>query len=200
LLTELGGGDLIGRSINDFELITIDRISVKIAVGSGLSLPGYQLIFDAIHLDKLTQKIVELGAASLTASDWERLRIEQGRPAPDRELTEDYNPLEVGLWQTISFSKGCYIGQETIARLNTYKGIKQYLWGIKFDTEIAIGTPLTIDEDKIGILTSIIKTDTGWQGLAYIKSKAGGVGLKVNAANAIGEIIDLPFVSHEYPA
>lgn len=50
---------------------------------------------------------------------WEQLRIQQGRPAPDQELTEDYNPLEAGLWQTISFEKGCYIGQETIARLNT---------------------------------------------------------------------------------
>jgi len=44
-------------------------------------------------------------------------------PSPDQELSDDYNPLEAGLWQTISFEKGCYIGQETIARLNTYKGV-----------------------------------------------------------------------------
>lgn len=50
-------------------------------------------------------------------SDWERGRITQGRPAPGSELTEDYNPLEAGLSHTVSLSKGCYIGQETLAKV-----------------------------------------------------------------------------------
>ena len=73
------------------------------------------------------------------------MRIQQGRPKSDRELTEDYNPLEAGLWQTISFEKGCYIGQETIARLNTYKGVKQKLWGIKLDRSVSPQTPIFVD-------------------------------------------------------
>jgi len=52
-------------------------------------------------------------------SDWERLRVTQGRPAPGAELTQDYNPLEAGLSHAVSINKGCYIGQETIAKVGT---------------------------------------------------------------------------------
>jgi folate-binding protein YgfZ len=130
---------------------------------------------------------------------WEMLRILQGRPATDSELTDDYNPLEVGLWQTVSFSKGCYIGQETIARLNTYKGVKQYLWGIRLSAAAEPGTVITIGEEKVGKLTSYTTTPDGHFGLGYIRSKAGGVGLKVQVGETEGEIIAIPFVSHEYP-
>jgi folate-binding protein YgfZ len=51
-------------------------------------------------------------------ADWERLRIVQGRPSPGAELTESYNPLETGLCHAVSISKGCYIGQETIAKVS----------------------------------------------------------------------------------
>jgi folate-binding protein YgfZ len=51
-------------------------------------------------------------------ADWERLRIVQGRPAPGAELTDAYNPLEAGLCHAVSVSKGCYIGQETIAKVS----------------------------------------------------------------------------------
>jgi folate-binding protein YgfZ len=130
---------------------------------------------------------------------WEMLRILQGRPVPDLELTDDYNPLEVGLWQTVSFNKGCYIGQETIARLNTYKGVKQYLWGIRLNDATEPGTVITIGEEKVGKLTSYTTTPDGHFGLGYIRSKAGGVGLKVQVGETEGEIIAIPFVSHEYP-
>lgn len=50
-------------------------------------------------------------------SDWERARITQGRPAAAAELTEDYNPLEAGLSHAVSLNKGCYIGQETLAKV-----------------------------------------------------------------------------------
>ncbi len=128
---------------------------------------------------------------------WEQLRIEQGRPIPDRELTEDYNPLEAGLWQTISFSKGCYIGQETIARLNTYKGVKQQLWGIRLQAPVESGTVVMLGDEKVGKLTSFTQTNQGSFGLAYIRTKAGGVGLKVQVGEVDGEIVDVPFLSHD---
>jgi folate-binding Fe-S cluster repair protein YgfZ len=103
------------------------------------------------------------------------------------------------LWQTISFAKGCYIGQETIARLNTYKGVKQYLWGIKLAAPVAVGTSLTIDGEKVGVLTSVRDLDGEILGLAYVKSKAGGVGSKVLVGDVEGKIVELPFVTHEYP-
>jgi tRNA-modifying protein YgfZ len=198
ILTQLGCENL-QVPVNSHRLVTIDNLEVRIVSGTELRLPGYRFICDKDAGKILRQKIVDLGAAIVDETVWECLRIDRGRPKPDAELTEDYNPLEVGLWQTISFTKGCYIGQETIARLNTYKGVKQYLWGIKLAAPVAVGTSLTIDGEKVGVLTSVSDLDGEVSGLAYIKTKAGGVGSKVLAGDVDGEIIDLPFVTHEYP-
>ncbi len=199
ILTQLGCENLSDLPLNNHRSVTIDNLEVRIVSGTELGLPGYRFICDKDKGGILHQKIVDLGAAIVDETAWECLRIDRGRPKPDAELTEDYNPLEVGLWQTISFTKGCYIGQETIARLNTYKGVKQYLWGIKLAAPVAVGTPLTIAGEKVGVLTSVSDRDGEVSGLAYIKTKAGGVGSKVLAGDVDGEIIDLPFVTHEYP-
>jgi tRNA-modifying protein YgfZ len=190
------------------KLYHVDGIEVRISIGTELGLPGYRLIVvggaspaeNRSQSAALQQALTNLGAVTLGEDAWECLRIAQGRPKPDAELTEDYNPLEVGLWQTISFSKGCYIGQETIARLNTYKGVKQYLWGVKLTGSVAVGTVITVDGEKVGVLTSCIEIDGEIRGLGYVRSKAGGVGLKVMVGDVAGEIIDLPFIRHEYPA
>jgi folate-binding protein YgfZ len=129
---------------------------------------------------------------------WECLRVQQGRPFPDQELTEDYNPLEAGLWYAIAFDKGCYIGQETIARLNTYKGVKQRLWGVRLDRPVAPGTPVTIDGVKVGMNTSYAAIEGENWGLAYVRTKAGGSGLRVNVGTASGELVSVPFLRHEY--
>lgn len=174
-----------------------DQIEVRVAVGSGLAIPGYTLIVSGENAAALWNKLVEVGGVPMGDRIWEQLRIEQGRPVPDCELTDDYNPLEAGLWQTISFNKGCYIGQETIARLNTYKGVKQQLWGVRLNAPAAPGTPVTIGEEKVGKLTSYTETEQGPFGLAYIRTKAGGEGLKVQIGDSSGEIVDVPFLTRE---
>ena len=50
---------------------------------------------------------------------WEAARIVCGRPAPGSELTQDFNPLEAGLYHAVSVEKGCYIGQETISKVRS---------------------------------------------------------------------------------
>ncbi|WP_414754519.1 YgfZ/GcvT domain-containing protein [Anabaena sp. CCY 9910] len=196
VVAKLGAGGIIGQPQGNH--ITIDDGAI-VAVGSGLASPGYTLILPVSQKQQVWQQIIDSGAVELSDRAWDTLRILQGRPAPDSELTDDYNPLEVGLWQTISFNKGCYIGQETIARLNTYKGVKQHLWGIRLNAPTEIGDTITIGDEKVGKLTSYTETPDGYFGLGYIRSKAGGAGLKVQVGNSEGEVIAIPFVSHEYP-
>ncbi|HEY9665851.1 MAG TPA: folate-binding protein [Coleofasciculaceae cyanobacterium] len=179
--------------------LLLNGLNVRVAVGNGLALPGYNLIVSASNAAKVWQALIEAGAMPMGDRIWEQLRIEQGRPVPDRELTDDYNPLEAGLWQTISFDKGCYIGQETIARLNTYKGVKQQLWGVRLQSPVEPETVVMVGEEKVGKLTSFTQTDSGVFGLAYIRAKAGGKGLKVQVGDTEGEVVDVPFLTHEYP-
>jgi folate-binding protein YgfZ len=110
---------------------------------------------------------------------WQQLRIEQGRPMAGAELTEDYNPLEAGLWAAVSFDKGCYIGQETIARLNTYQGVKQQLWGLTLSAAAEPGSPITHGGAKVGQLTSVVETPTGLAGAGlYPHQSRGGWALR----------------------
>lgn len=208
ILERWGCLNLTELSQPSHKLYHLDGIEVRIAIGTELGLPGYRLIVvggaspeeNRSQAAALQQSLINLGAVTLGEDAWEYLRIAQGRPKPDAELTEDYNPLEVGLWQTISFSKGCYIGQETIARLNTYKGVKQYLWGVKLAGAVAVSAAITVDGEKVGVLTSCSEIDGQILGLGYVRSKAGGVGLNVMVGDVEGEVISLPFVQHEYPA
>ena len=65
------------------------------------------------------------GAVPMGEEAWEAARIVCGRPAPGSELTQDFNPLEAGLYHAVSVDKGCYIGQETLSkvrRLGVFKG------------------------------------------------------------------------------
>lgn len=200
LLEAVGMPPLTDAPQGTHQQVTLGEISLRIAVGSGLATPGYTLLFDPQHRSILTEKLIEQGAKSINDQQWEALRIQQGRPAPDRELTEDYNPLEAGLWQTISFEKGCYIGQETIARLNTYQGVKQQLWGLQLSQPVDPGTPIQVGDEKAGKITSCIPTPEGAIALAYIRTKIGGKGLTVQVADQSVTLLDLPFLSRGYLA
>ncbi|TAG88961.1 MAG: folate-binding protein [Oscillatoriales cyanobacterium] len=198
LLAQIGVSELENQPYATHKLSNIAGIEVRVAVGSGLASPGYTLIASAKDAASLWQELVKAGAVPMGDRIWEQLRIEQGRPAADFELTDDYNPLEARLLHTITYDKGCYIGQETIARLNTYKGVKQQLWGVQLSGYVAPGTVVTLGEEKIGKLTSTTETESGFFGLAYIRTKAGGEGLKVQLGEISGEIVNLPFLSSSF--
>ena len=190
------------------QVFTLGEISLRVAIGSGLAVPGYTFIVPQAQAPQLWQELAKL-ATPIGTKLWETLRILQGRPAADAELTDDYNPLEAGLWHTISFNKGCYIGQETIARLDTYKGVKQNLWGIHLTAPANPGDPLFVAGEKVGKLTSYAQTNTGFFGLAYIRTKAGGAGLQVQVGSLseeineevtgeiTGLITEVPFLSYD---
>jgi hypothetical protein len=199
LLNQLGAAiQDTGQPYATHQLLQIGDIQVRVAIGSGLAAPGYTMIVPLEQAATLWSRIVQTGAVPLGDRVWEQLRIQQGRPAPDHELTEDYNPLEAGLWQTISFEKGCYIGQETIARLNTYKGVKQQLWGIRLKAAAQPGSVITVGDEKVGKLTSYTETAQGAFGLGYVRTKAGGEQLKVQIGDTEGEIVNVPFVTYDY--
>ncbi len=169
---------------------------IRVAIGSGLASPGYTLIITAAQAASLWQKLYSAGLMPIGNQQWEQLRIQEGRPAPDAELTEDYNPLEAGLWAMVSFNKGCYIGQETIARLDTYKGVKQQLWGLRLDGPARVGDNLLLGEEKVGKLTSYTETEQGHLGLGYVRTKAGGAGLRLQVGSSRAEVIPVPFLQY----
>ena len=200
IVRQLGADSLIGKPEFSHQKLSIADVEVSVAVGSDLAIAGYTLWGNAARAETIWQALVAAGTATGTAEQWEDLRIRQGRPMPKTELTDDDNPLEAGLWQSVSFEKGCYIGQETIARLNTYKGVKKRLWGLNLEKPVAVGETIWLDDAKIGKITSITRDESSPFALAYLRTKAGGEGATVTAGNATATVVALPLISHEYPA
>lgn len=200
VMQQLDAGELVGREKFSHQTVPLLDLAepISVAVGSDLAVDGYTLWGPKAQAQTVWQALLDAGAVQGEQSQWETLRIEQGRPIPQHELTDDDNPLEAGLWQGISFEKGCYIGQETIARLNTYKGVKKRLWGLSLAGEVATGATILHAGEKVGKVTSVTQTPSGVLGLGYLRTKAGGEGLNVEVEGVAGQVIALPFVSHDY--
>jgi hypothetical protein len=200
LLSEWVDNDFLKAPEFTHKIIIIDDIELIITVGCNLKLTGFNLIISVEKASYIWDKLMAKNPILIDNKDYEKLRILQGRPIPNQELTEEYNPLETGLWDAISFNKGCYIGQETIARLNTYKGVKQKLWGIKLNQSIdpEKDNIIMVEGEKIGKITSYLATESENFALGYIRTKAGDIGLKVTIGEAQGEVVNLPFIRHEY--
>jgi folate-binding protein YgfZ len=198
LLTKVGAGAMVGQeSIKGaHRLMEVAAIQgVRVAVGGGLVGKGYTLIVPADGAATVWNALRQAGAEAMGEAVWESLRIEQGRPAADREITESHNPLEAGLWEAISFNKGCYIGQEIIARLDTYQKLKQQLWGLRLSAPVQPNTPLQVEGKQVGTVTSVTTTPEGPFALGYIRTKAGGAGLRVQVGENSAEVVDLPYIS-----
>ena len=93
--------------------------------------PGLRAFGPPDAVKDLWQHLAAAGARPIGAATWKILRVEQGLPLLGRELTQEYNPWEAGLGRAIHLDKGCYIGQEVIARLDTYDKVKQHLVGLR---------------------------------------------------------------------
>lgn len=102
--------------------------------------------------------VVDLDGVSVIERDVEdALRIAAGIPGPDGELTDAHNPLDLGLHDAIHWAKGCYIGQEVIARLDTYQKQSKRLVTLTLDvtTGAAVGDVVVVGGEAVGRLTSV---------------------------------------------
>ncbi|BFI30936.1 hypothetical protein MPTK2_3g16870 [Marchantia polymorpha subsp. ruderalis] len=201
LLRKLNLEEIIGKPFGTHLHYAVEGTPVTIAVGSGYAGEGYSMLLSTSTAGFVWETLLKSGAVPMGATAAERLRVLQGKPAPGSELTDDYNVLEAGLWRTISLTKGCYIGQETIAKLITYNGVKQELWGIELEAAVTPGTPIMVDGQKVGKLTSctIGRDNSKYFGLGYIKNKAGGAGIQVDVAGVSGTVVDIPFITRSLP-
>lgn len=104
----------------------------------------------------------------------ERRRISLGLPAVPAELNDDTNPFELGLSERVSLSKGCYVGQETLARLVTYDGVRRQLrrwWAAPAVQGLQPGDGLwATDGSRAGRISSLLELPgEGWIGLALVR-------------------------------
>ncbi|MGE5457691.1 MAG: YgfZ/GcvT domain-containing protein [Methanococcaceae archaeon] len=118
-------------------------------------------------------------------------RIMKAIPAAPGEINDKYNPIETGLLSDISFKKGCYIGQEVIARLDTYDKVQRYLKAITFEdfADIQDEVILQSGDIQVGEVTSCAKLPgrNKTVGLAYIKKEFAEEGSRLIAIDKEGK-------------
>ena len=137
-----------------------------------------------------------LGVEAVTEEAAECLRVESGRPRLGYEIAGGVIPQEAGLNErAVSFEKGCYVGQETVARLH-YKGKpNRHLRGLRLSAPAAGGEEIRSGDRVVGkVGTATVSPVHGPIALAILRREvAPGDRVKVGADGADGEVADLPF-------
>jgi tRNA-modifying protein YgfZ len=177
----------------------IDRPSVEhshLAVGDGIRAIATAEGIDLLSAGPLPSALAgaELPEASEEAA--EIVRVEAGRARFGREMTAETMPAEAGIVeQAVSFTKGCYIGQETVARLH-YKGRpNRHLRGLRLEREASPGAAVRLDDRELGrIGTAVVSPARGPIALAILRREAEP-GARVEVGGGGAEVVALPFDS-----
>jgi folate-binding protein YgfZ len=174
------------------EEVTIAGTQV-LAVGTA---SGIDLIFETEARDRVADALLAAGAAEVSPEAVEILRIEAGRPRFGAEMGTETMPAEAGIVdQAVSFTKGCYIGQETVARLH-YKGKpNRHLRGLKLSGTAQPGEPVRLGDRELGSLGGAgVSPAFGSIGLAILRREAEpGATVTVGEDGVTAEVVALPF-------
>jgi folate-binding protein YgfZ len=157
---------------------------------------GIDLIAAAADAERLRGVLLEAGAVEVSPAAAEILRLESGIPRFGAEMGPETMPAEAGIVEdAVSFTKGCYIGQETVARLH-YKGRpNRHLRGLRLSAPAPPGAALRLGEKEVGRLGgAAVSPALGPIGLAILRREAEpGSELAVGEDGVTARVVDLPF-------
>jgi len=156
---------------------------------------GIDLLCDASDTDALRAWLIDAGALPVAEAAAECLRIEHGRPRYGIDLDDSVIPQEAGLNErAVSFTKGCYVGQETVARLYYRGKPNRRLRGLRLSGPAEPGEELTFEGRVVGRLSSVAASPRfGQIGLGLVRREAP-VGAMVSVGGALtAEVTELPF-------
>ncbi len=157
---------------------------------------GVDVICEAGRTDAVRAALEAAGASAVPAAAAETLRVEHGRPRYGADLDESVIPQEAGLNErAVSFTKGCYVGQETVARLHYRGRPNRHLRGLRLSGPAATGEPLRLGEKVVGAVGSVAESPRhGTIALALVRREAEpGSVLAVGDGATTAEVVTLPF-------
>ncbi len=158
---------------------------------------GVDLLCAAADTDALRSGLEDAGAVTVGEAAGECLRIEHGRPRYGTDLDDTVIPQEAGLNErAVSFTKGCYVGQETVARLYYRGKPNRQLRGLRLSGPAEAGEELSYDGRTVGRVTSVASSPRfGSIALGFVRREAPvGSTVSVGTAGEVtAEVIELPF-------
>jgi folate-binding protein YgfZ len=157
---------------------------------------GVDVLCDAADTEAVAAALIAAGAVAATEAEAEVRRVESGRPRYGVDLDDTVIPQEAGLNErAVSFEKGCYVGQETVARLHFRGKPNRHLRGLRLSAPAAAGAPLRLGEREVGKLGSVVESPRyGPIALALVRREAApGDTVVVGDGEVRAEVVDLPF-------
>jgi tRNA-modifying protein YgfZ len=182
----------LGAAEDSHAVVSIDGIAAR-AIRTDL---GIDLLCDAGDTEALTAALTARGAQPVSEAVADCVRVEHGRPRYGVDLDDSVIPQEADLNdRAVSFTKGCYVGQETVARL-FYRGKpNRQLRGLRLSAPAESGAEITFGDRVVGRLGSIAESPAlGSIALALVRREAPpGSDVVVGADQIDAVVVELPF-------
>ena len=187
----LAGIDELGAAEHSHAAVVIDAIAAR-TIRTDL---GLDLLCAAEETEALTAALTRRGAESVSEAVADCVRVEHGRPRYGVDLDDTVIPQEADLNdRAVSFTKGCYVGQETVARL-FYRGKpNRQLRGLRLSAPVDSGAEITFGDRFVGRVSSVAESPVlGPIALALVRREAPVGSTVTVAASAMAEVVELPF-------
>jgi folate-binding protein YgfZ len=157
---------------------------------------GLDALLDSTAVAVVRGALETAGAVGVSETAAEIVRVERGRPRYGIDLDEGTIPQEAGLNErAVSFTKGCYVGQETVARLHYRGKPNRHLRGLRLSEPVEPGAELRLGERSVGhVGSSVLSPAHGPIGLALVRREAEpGATVEVGENGATAVVGELPF-------
>jgi len=208
LLIRRAGGQLPAERDHAHVTTDLEGSPVRIARESPTVLPGFTLWGEQPAAGPVRELLLrngrEFGLVTVDPESFEVLRIEAGTPVFGQDITDKNLPQEIGRDdRAINFVKGCYLGQETVARIDALGHVNQLLKGLRFDENSPCplpGSPLESEGRRVGVITSAAFSPV-WNAplaLAMVRTAHAQAGTKLSVLDndgttlSAGTVSDLP--------
>lgn len=169
---KLGAWGIEELPLHYWRQIEVDGMMVYVHRTDPIAGDGYFVMGNVADKARIEQLLLDASVEAGTRKQFEFLRVKEGLPLFGHELTNEYIPLETGLWDDVSFSKGCYIGQEIIARMESRGKLAKQMF--QFEVAAPLDQPVEITSNgrSVGNLTSVASADGETVALGYLKTRA----------------------------
>jgi folate-binding protein YgfZ len=198
-----GAAGILGSDLSDPAWAhgprTVLGTEVRVQRGGPPAPWDYTLWVAASEAPGLIEKLEGEGVRRAGVEALEVLRVEKGLPRFGRDYGPENFPQETGLGEAVSYTKGCYLGQEVVARIHYRGGVQKMLRGLVFEGESAPepGTALLAEGREAGTVGSVVRSPAldRTVGLAILHRRAAAPGTRLDlAGGGTAEVRELPLM------
>jgi tRNA-modifying protein YgfZ len=193
-LRRAGVTDSLGSLVNEHAHLLTQLAGVDVRVVR--TADGFDLLLATENEQLVTQALLQAGVRQVSEQAAEILRVEHGIPRYGLDIDESTIPQEAALNErAVSFTKGCYVGQETVARLHWKGKPNRHLRGLRLTAPVSSGEEIYLGQRVIGRLGSVVLSPAeGYIALALLRREAAPQEtVRCGPRGVSAQVVELPF-------